>query len=121
MSFCDAEKPLQRLWLTEWMKRYETATLVLDPLKLAYKAWCIPSSVASAYGWSNFCYYVREVISNLFKFKFTRIAVQGEAGQLGSDFVISPHGTVALAYYCHNPTDRVPVEKLSHAVRRCNT
>jgi len=122
VSYCDPSKPLHQLWIREWCKQYRGATLVLDPEKRAYRAWGIPSNTASAFGWSNCWYYAKMVCYNLFvKGKWTEIAVKGgDAGQLGSDFVISPDGMVVLAYYCRDPTDRVPVQELVEAVRRCS-
>mmetsp|Transcript_2139 Transcript_2139/g.3069 ORF Transcript_2139/g.3069 Transcript_2139/m.3069 type:complete len:117 (-) Transcript_2139:284-634(-) len=96
------------------------ATLVLDPTKSAYKAWCIPSSQVAAWGPANLWYYTKAIVSG----RTQHVQLQGEAGQLGADFVLAPgdDGTVVLAHYCRNPTDRVEVSKLfDAAVASCGS
>ena len=88
------------------------AQLVLDPTKSAYQAFSIPSSTLAAYGAANVWYYIRAICCRGRR----SIAVQGEAGQLGADFVISPSGKILLAHYCRNPTDRVSISKIVDAV-----
>ena len=88
------------------------ATLVLDPTKSAYQAFSIPSSNMAAFGFANICYYLRAIC-----FRGRRsIAIKGEAGQLGADFVISSRGKILLQHYCKNPTDRVSIRKILNAL-----
>jgi len=88
----------------------------LDPTKSAYRAWSIPSSNVAAWGLANCWYYFKAIL-----FRGTRsIAVRGDAGQLGADFVLAPGGTILLRHYCRNPTDRVPVSKILDAVKPYN-
>jgi hypothetical protein len=79
---------------------------------MAYMAYSIPSSTAAAFGFANCWYYFKAIL-----FRGRRsIAVHGDAGQLGADFVVAPGGTVVVRHYCRNPTDRIRVTKLLDAV-----
>lgn len=115
MSYSDPEKALHRLWIDEWAAgniQGTPALLLLDPTKSAYEAWCIPSSAVAAWGPSNFWYYAKAIL----RCRTRRIAVRGEAGQLGADFVLAPGGAVLLKHYCRNPTDRVSVSTIIDAL-----
>lgn len=118
VSYSDKTKKLQSLWITEWCKKNiegTSAKLLLDPTKSAYEAYSIGSSLVAAYGLKNVWYYVKAICCRGRR----SIEVQGEAGQLGADFVIAPGGTIVLKHYCQNPTDRVKVSKIIEAVESC--
>jgi len=106
------------LWIEEWCRDNTDGTsalLLLDPTKSAYQAWSIPSSTVAAWGLANIWYYAKAILCRGRR----SIAIKGEAGQLGADFVLAPGGTVLLKHYCRNPTDRVRVSKILDAVRSC--
>ena len=117
ISYCDPDKQLHRMWIEEWCQtnvQGTSALLLLDPTKSAYESWAIPSSNVAAWGPANLFYYFKAIL-----FRGRRsIAIHGEAGQLGADFVLAPGGTVLLKYYCRNPTDRVSVSKIVDAVNK---
>jgi hypothetical protein len=87
--------------------------LLLDPSKSVYKSLAIPDSVSAAYGLRNLLYYAKALLLRRQQLS----SLQGEAGQLGADFVLDSNGRVWLAHYCRDPTDRVPVPDLVQAVR----
>lgn len=119
VSFCDPAKQLHRNWIEGWCNNNiagmgTSVLLLLDPTKSAYRSWSIPSSQVAAWGPSNFWYYTKAIWLRGQR----RVTLQGEAGQLGADFVLSPgDGKVLLQYYCKNPTDRVAIQKLLDTAR----
>lgn len=118
VSYADASKPLQRMWIEEWTKKYcasDKAILVLDPQKTAYQAFSIPSSVLAGWGLANIWYYAKAILTC----RTRSVQVRGEAGQLGADFCLAPgdEGTCVLAHYCKNPTDRVSVDKIVEVIK----
>jgi hypothetical protein len=74
----------------------------------------IPDCVSAAFGARNLLYYAKAVF---LRGKLPSSTLQGEAGQLGADFVVAPNGRVLLAHYCRDPTDRVSVQKIVQAIR----
>jgi len=115
VSYTDPDKRLHRLWIEDWCKTYtegKNAMLLLDPTKSVYQSWAIPSSVAAAFGPRNLWYYTKAICCRGQR----KLAIQGEAGQLGADFVLGPGGIIKLRHYCKDPTDRVAVSKIFDAV-----
>ena len=116
VSYSDPTRPLHRIWIEEWCKKNingTSAVMLLDPTKSVYQAWSIPSSTMAAWGPANVWYYIKAILCRGRR----SIAIQGEAGQLGADFVLAPGGKVLERHYCRNPTDRIAVSKLLQAVR----
>eukprot|EP00547_Thalassionema_nitzschioides_P009700 CAMPEP_0194226126 /NCGR_PEP_ID=MMETSP0156-20130528/41220_1 /TAXON_ID=33649 /ORGANISM="Thalassionema nitzschioides, Strain L26-B" /LENGTH=74 /DNA_ID=CAMNT_0038958371 /DNA_START=303 /DNA_END=524 /DNA_ORIENTATION=+ len=72
------------------MEDEPSAKLILDPTKSLYQAWEIPSSQVAAWGPSNTWYYTKAIATG----RTRSIAIKGEAGQLGGDFVLAPGGKV---------------------------
>ena len=107
----DPSKRLHRIWIEGWLQKFNV-TLLLDPTKMAYKAYSIKSSTAAAFGFANCWYYFKAILLRGRR----SIAIHGDAGQLGADFVVAPGGTVVVRHYCRNPTDRIKVTKLLEAV-----
>lgn len=115
VSFCDPSRPLHRVWIDSWCRdniEETSAILLLDPTKSAYEAYSIPSSNIAAWGPANLWYYAKAFLCC----RHRSVAIRGEAGQLGADFVVGTDGTVLLKHYCRNPTDRVAVSKIVHVV-----
>ena len=118
MSYSDPARPLSRRWIEKWCQDFlaetpSSAMLVLDPTKSVYQSWAIPSNVVAAWGLANSWYYAKAFLTRGKR----SIEIQGEAGQLGADFLLGPGGIVKLVHYCKNPTDRVAVSKILEALR----
>ena len=121
VSYADATKQLQRMWIENWNEQYCSSSssstkrmMVLDPTRSAYQSFEITSSLLAGWGLKNIWYYFKAIISG----RTRTIQIQGEAGQLGADFVIGKDGICVLAHYCRDPTDRVSVDKIVNALKR---
>lgn len=130
VSYSDPSRPLHKLWIETWCNNNLTgiapdvAQMVLDPTKSLYEGWAIPSSQVAAWGPANTWYYIKAICCRGQR----TVEVQGEAGQLGGDFLLAPRtarddgssigGKVLMAYYCKNPTDRVAVSTILDTLKK---
>lgn len=64
------------------------------------------------WGWRNLSYYARQ----LFTGRKLR-GIQGDAHQLGGDYLVDSTGIVRLAHPSHDPTDRPTIATLLNTLR----
>jgi peroxiredoxin len=96
--------PAVQAWLEETCSPFR---VLLDPERSVYQAYGLQRSLWRSWNPRTIWRYVRLLTSG----RRWR-GIQGDSAQLGADFVVSPDGSVRLAHYSHDPTDRPPVEDL---------
>ena len=75
--------------------------MLLDPERSVYRAYELERSLWRSWNLRTIWRYVRLLTSG----RRWR-GIQGDSAQLGVDFVVDPDGSVRLAHYSHDPTDR---------------
>lgn len=101
--------PLAEQWLTETGAHF---TFLLDPTRAAYHAYGLERSVLRTWGWRNLSYYARQLLTGR-KLR----GIQGDAHQLGGDFIVDSTGIIRLAHPSHDPTDRPTPAELFATLR----
>jgi hypothetical protein len=104
------EAPLANAWLQETGAPF---TLLLDPGRMAYRAYGLEYSLVRSWGPRAIWAYAQLLLGG----RRWR-GIQGDSGQLGGDFVIDAGGVLRFAYRSHDPADRPNVERLLEAFRR---
>lgn len=95
-------------WANLWLQ--ETGSpfpLLIDPDRVAYRAYGLESSVFRSWSPANLWYYAKAV-----RQKRETFGRRGNPHQLGGDFIIDSHGLVRLAHPSHDPTDRPAIAEI---------
>lgn len=95
-------------WAHAWLEETESPfPLLLDPDREAYEAYDLERSVFGSWGPRVLWYYAKQVLTG------RRLrSIQGDPNQLGADFIVDADGTIRLAYYSEDATDRPTVDEL---------
>ncbi len=95
-------------WAQDWLNNTKSPFPMLnDPDKAIYDAYGLESSVLRSWSPRTLWYYTKHVLQGN-----ALNGVMGDPNQLGGDFIIAPDGTVQLAYYSDDPTDRPELKQL---------
>ena len=99
-------------WLQVWLAETESPfQLLLDPERMAYRAFGLEQSLIHSWGLKNLWYYAWARL----KGRHTH-HTGGDTTQLGGDFIVDTTGIIRLAYRSHDPTDRPAVDSLLAAI-----
>ncbi len=85
---------------------------LLDPERIVYRSYGLERSFARSWTLRTLWVYIKLLTSGR-KWR----GIQGDANQLGGDFLIDRDGTIRLAYRSHDPADRPSIEKLLELLR----
>ncbi len=100
-----------------WLNETDTPFMfLLDPDRVAYRAYGLEHSLARAWGLRAWLRYAQLLLAGR-KWR----GIQGDSGQLGGDFIVDPDGIIRLAYRSHDPTDRPPISRLLTVLSNCST
>ena len=102
--------PLARAWLEQTGAPF---TILLDPSRVAYRAYAVDSSLVRSWGPKTIWAYAQLLLRG----RRWR-GIQGDSGQLGGDFVVDPNGVLRFAYRSRDPSDRPSVQSLLEVFRR---
>lgn len=96
--------PAVQAWLEETCSPFR---MLLDPERWVYQTYELERSLWRSWNLRTIWRYARLLTSG----RRWR-GIQGDSAQLGADFVVGPDGSVILAHYSHDPTDRPDVNDL---------
>lgn len=96
--------PAVQIWLEETCSPFR---VLLDPERSTYQAYEIERSLRRSWNLRTIWHYAQLLTSG----RRWR-GIQGDSAQLGADFVVDPDGSLRLAHYSQDPTDRPHVEDL---------
>ena len=101
--------PAVQAWLEETCSPFR---VLLDPERSVYRAYELERSLRRSWNLRTIWRYVRLLTSGR-KWR----GIQGDSAQLGADFVLDSDGSVRLAHYSHDPTDRPDANDLLALLR----
>jgi alkyl hydroperoxide reductase subunit AhpC len=100
-------------WARAWLQETGSSfPLLLDPERQAYAAYRLGSSRLRSWGPNVLWDYLKRMVAG----ERLRPA-QGDAHQLGGDFIVDAAGIIRLAHPSRDPTDRPPVKTLLAALQ----
>ena len=101
--------PSAQKWLQETCSPFK---LLFDPERRVYQVYGLERSLRRSWNLRTIWRYVRLLTSGR-KWR----GIQGDSAQLGADFVLDSDGSVRLAHYSHDPTDRPDANDLLALLR----
>ena len=102
--------PLARAWFEQTRAPF---TMLLDPDRVAYRAYGLHHSFVRSWGPKSIAAYARLLLRG----RRWR-GIQGDSGQLGGDFVVDAGGNLRFAYRSRDPSDRPSVGELLEVFRQ---
>ena len=93
-----------RIWLDQTNAPF---TLLLDPERVAYRAYGLEYSLLRSWGLNVWIRYTQLI----FRGRKWR-GIQGDSGQLGGDFIVDSNGVIRFAHRSLDPTDRPSISQL---------
>lgn len=99
-------------WLEETGAPFK---LLLDPNRVAYRAYGLEHSLVRSWGWNVWWRYIELLLVGQ-KWR----GIQGDSGQLGGDFIVDTDGVIRWAYRSHDPTDRPSMNQLLAVLSNCS-
>jgi hypothetical protein len=102
-----------RRWQSENCPTFE---VLADESRHIYRAYGMMRSFFRSWAPRTFLYYIRALASG----RQWR-GIQGDANQLGGDFIVNPDGTFLLYHPSQNATDRPEVEEMVEILRKTAT
>jgi peroxiredoxin len=96
--------PAAHAWLKETCVTFE---FLLDPERSVYQAYGLERSLIRSWTLRTLWVYLKLLAAGR-KWR----GIQGDANQLGGDFIVGKDGKIRLAYRSHDPSDRPAVEDL---------
>lgn len=99
--------------LQAWMKETcNTFEVLLDPERIVYRAYQLESSRLRSWTPRTVLMYVKLLLAGR-----KRLPKEGDASQLGGDFIIDAHGVLQLVHRSFDPADRPSVDNLLKVIR----
>ena len=99
-----------KLWQAKVCPAFE---LVSDPSRHTYRAYGMERSFFRSWAPRTFIYYAKALLSGR-----RWQGIQGDANQLGGDFIVNGDGTFLLYHPSQNATDRPPVPEMLELLRK---
>lgn len=100
-------------WAQRWLKETRSPfPMLLDSERDAYAAYGLQRSLWRAWNLRTLWFYTKQLMQGE-----TLHGVQGDSGQLGGDFIIDAQGTIRMAYYSDDPTDRPALDGIFDTLR----
>lgn len=95
-------------WAQQWLNETKSPfPMLLDSDKTAYHAYGLKHSVWRSWSPRTLLYYAKHLMEG-----GKLNGNMGDPNQLGGDFIVAPDGTIRLAYYSEDPTDRPELEQI---------
>jgi len=104
-----ATPPQNKNWQSENCPTFE---ILADESRHIYRAYGMMRSFFRSWAPRTFLYYVRALVSGR-KWR----GIQGDASQLGGDFVVNTDGSFLLYHPSQNATDRPEVKEMVDLLR----
>jgi peroxiredoxin len=101
--------PAAQAWLKETCINFD---FLLDPERIVYRSYGLERSIIRSWTLRTLWVYLKLLTSGR-KWR----GIQGDANQLGGDFLIDRDGTIRLAYRSHDPADRPSIRELLELLR----
>lgn len=89
-----------------------TFEVLLDPERIVYRAYQLESSRLRSWTPRTVLMYVKLLLAGR-----KRLPKEGDASQLGGDFIIDAHGVLQLVHRSFDPADRPSVDNLLKVIR----
>ena len=102
-----------RAWLEETGVPF---TLLLDPERVAYRAYGLKYSLLRSWGVKVWWRYAQLMLTGR---PWRGTLRGGDSGQLGGDFIVDANGIVRLAHPSRDPTNRPSISQLRLALAAC--
>lgn len=95
-------------WAQQWLSETKSPfPMLLDSDKIAYDAYGLKQSILRSWSPRTLLYYAKHVLQG-----GKLNGAMGDPNQLGGDFIVAPDGTIRLAYYSDDPTDRPELDHI---------
>lgn len=101
--------PGLQVWMKETCEKFE---VLLDPNRETYHAYQLERSRLRSWTPRTMWMYAKLLLAGR-----KPLVKEGDASQLGGDFIIDAHGRIKLAYRSFDPVDRPSVDTLLDLIR----